>query len=243
MNEIMAIAEGTWRRILRMRVVYFLIVCVLILIGSAVNYDVLSMGEHRALMIDVSLVLNTVAAVLISISICFEIPRELREGVASTLLTKPLGRTQYLVGKLFGTCVTGFIITGLIAIGFFFIYSFAFNDKVVNSMFQGHLLVVASVVPMSGLALLFSVFIPEMLTALVTAAVIWFSFSSPEISGVSLIYGGIIPDLNLFNLKALAVYGDAINWPYILKTALWGCVYAVFTSTLASLIFQYKDIK
>ena len=71
MNEIMAIAGGTWRRILRMRVVYFLVVCVLILIGSSVNYDILSMGEHKPLMIDVSLVLNTVAAVPVAISITF----------------------------------------------------------------------------------------------------------------------------------------------------------------------------
>ena len=68
MNEIMAIAGSTWRRILRMRVVYFLIVCVLILIGSAYNYDVFSMGMHKELMIDVSLVLNTIAAILIAVS-------------------------------------------------------------------------------------------------------------------------------------------------------------------------------
>ena len=53
-------------------------------------------------MIDVSLALNAVAAALVVISITFEIPRELRQGVASTLLTKSLGRTQYLAGKLIG---------------------------------------------------------------------------------------------------------------------------------------------
>ena len=86
MNEIMAIAGGTWRKILRMRVVYFLIICVWILIGAALNYDVLSMNQEKDLMVDVSLVLNTIAAVLVVISITFEIPQELREGVASTLL-------------------------------------------------------------------------------------------------------------------------------------------------------------
>jgi len=55
-DEILTVAEGTWRRILRMREVYFLIACVLIIIGNMVNYEFLTPGEHRALMIDVSLV-------------------------------------------------------------------------------------------------------------------------------------------------------------------------------------------
>jgi ABC-type Na+ efflux pump permease subunit len=66
-------------------------------------------------MVDVSLTLNTVAAILIAVSITFEIPRELRDGVASTLLTKPLGRTQYIVGKFIGISIAGIVVTGLVA--------------------------------------------------------------------------------------------------------------------------------
>src|ERR1035437_1721735 len=111
-NEIMAIAGGAWQ-LVRMRVVYVLILCVLILIGSAYRYDVLSLGQHKALMVDVSLMLNTLAAILVAISVTFEISRELREGVASTLLSKPLGRTHYLIGKLVGISIAGIVITGL----------------------------------------------------------------------------------------------------------------------------------
>ena len=142
MNEIAAIAGGTWNRILRMRVVYVLIACVLALIGSAYRYDVLSLGQHKALMVDVSLLLNTIAAILIAISITFEISKEFREGVATTLLSKSLGRTQYLIGKLIGISIAGLIITGLIAVGFGLIFSSAF-DKIGQEMIVGHLLVMA----------------------------------------------------------------------------------------------------
>ncbi len=245
-NETMAIASGTWRRMLRVRAVYFLIVCVFILIGSAYNYNILSMGEHKPLMIDVSLVLNTVAAILIAISVSFEIPRELREGVASTLLTKPLGRTEYLVGKLVGTSIAGFIICGLIALGFFIIFSFSFNEQVLTSMIQGHLLVLFSVIPMTAIAVLFSVFVPEMLAALITAAVIWLTHNSPVLissASTRFLYGGIVPDLNLFNLKAQAVYTASISWTYLGMALGWGVVYSVFALAIASLIFSYKDLK
>ena len=110
-------------------------------------------------------------------------------------------------------------------------------------MIQGHILVILSVVPMSAIALLFAVFVPEMLTALVTAAVIWLSFNSHALKNISVLYGGVLPDLNIYNLKSLAVYTTDINWPYIFMALAWGIVYSVFLTSLSSLIFSYKDLK
>lgn len=242
MSEIMAIASSTWQRILRMKAVYFLIFCVLILIWSAYNYDVLSLDSHKNLMIDVSLLLNTIAAIIIALSLSFEIPKELKEGVASTLLSKPLGRTQYLVGKLVGIIVTGIIITGLIAIGFTFIFNSCF-DKVTIAMLQGHLLVMASVVPMAAIAVLFSVIIPESLSPLFTAISIWFAFSTAKLVNLKVLYGGILPDLNLFNIRAEASYDVPVSWVYIFVVMAWGIFFSIFSASLASLIFGYKDLK
>ena len=244
MNEIAAVAGGTWNRILRMRVVYILIVCVLALIGSAYRYDVLSLGQHKALMVDVSLLLNTVAAILIAISITFEISKEFREGVATTLLSKSLGRTQYLIGKLIGISVAGIVITGLIAVGFGLIFSSAF-DKIAQPMIIGHLLVMVSVIPMSAMAILFAVLLPESVAAIVTAIAIWFAHSTDAIAQIKVIYGGILPDLNLFNLKAEAAYSyvGGVSWVYLVLVLAWGIVYSIFTTSLAGIIFGNKDLK
>jgi len=244
-NEIMAIAGGAWQ-LLRMRVVYVLILCVLILIGSAYRYDVLSLGQHKALMVDVSLMLNTLAAILVAISVTFEISRELREGVASTLLSKPLGRTHYLIGKLVGISIAGIVITGLITIGFCIIFNTAFEDGGIGqTMLLGHLLIMASVIPMSALAVMFSVLVPESISAVVTAIVIWFAHSTPALDKVKILYGGILPDLNLFNLKAEAAYNIAgsISWMYLVLALAWGIIYSVFATSLASLVFGYRDLK
>ena len=243
MNEIAAIAGGTWSRILRMKVVYILIVCVLALIGSAYRYDVLSLGQHKALMVDVSLLLNTIAAVIIAISITFEISKEFREGVATTLLSKSLGRTQYLIGKLVGISIAGIVITAVIAVGFGLIFSSSF-DKIAQPMIVGHLLIMASIIPMSALAILFAVLLPESVAAIVTAISIWFAHSTIALSEVPVIYGGIIPDLNLFNLKAEASsYLGGISWVYLLLVLAWGIVYSIFTTSLAGIIFGNKDLK
>ena len=55
MNELFAIAGSTWRNVLRLKVVYFLVFCVWVLVACALNYDVLSRGLEKELLIDASL--------------------------------------------------------------------------------------------------------------------------------------------------------------------------------------------
>ncbi len=242
MSEIMAIASSTWRRVLRMKAVYFLILCTLILIACAYNYDVLSIGRHKELMMNVSLFLNTVAAVIVAISLTFEMPKDIKSGVASTLLSKPLGRTQYLIGKLVGTVITGVVDCGLITVGFVFVFN-TFFDKTPFSMIQGHLMIIASLLPMCAVALLFSVLLPESIAAIVTAIAIGLSFSATKLHHVKFVYGGIIPDLNLFDMRGEAVWGAGISWVYMAIAVAWGIVFCVFASSVASLVFGHKDLK
>lgn len=243
MNEIITIASGTWKNVLRMKVVYFLILCALVLVASAINYDVLSMGLQKELMIDVSLVLNSIAAMLVVISLTFEIPKELREGVASTLLSKPLGRFQYLIGKMFGCIVTGAVICALIAVGSFFIFNMSFGERIGVTMFQTHLLVILALIPMSALGVLFAVLLPEVIAPIITVVVVWFAFSTKFLAGIPVLYGGILPNLDLFNFRANAVYQVQIPWMYVLLVTLWGICYAAFALSLASIVFERKDIK
>ena len=241
MNEVMAIAGSTWRRILRMKVVYFLIVCVWILIASAVNYDVLSLGEQKPFMIDISLLLNTIAVALVVISMTFEIPKEIHEGVAATLLTKPLGRTQYLVGKCVGTIITAIAISLLIAAGFFVIFYFAFDETLIVSLLQAHVLVALSSIPMAALAVFFSVTLSEMITPIITAIAIWFSFSCSQLLHFKYLYGGVLPDLDLYNFKSATM--ATAGWGYCFVAMLWGIFFGIFALSLSSLIFRFKDIK
>ena len=243
MNEIITIASGTWKNVLRMKVVYFLILCALVLVASAINYDVLSMGLQKELMIDVSLVLNSIAAMLVVISLTFEIPKELREGVASTLLSTPLGRFQYLLGKMCGCVITGAIVCALIAIGSFFVFNMSFGERIGITMFQTHLLVILALIPMSALGVLFAVLLPEVIAPIITVVVVWFAFSTKVLAGVPVLYGGILPDLDLFNFRANAVYQVQIPWMYVLLVTLWGICYAAFALSIASIVFERKDIK
>ena len=145
-------------------------------------------------------------------------------------------------GKLVGMIVAGLVITGLITIGYLFVFNSFFNDVNV-AMFQAQLLVMASVIPMCAIALLISVLIPENLAPLFTAVAIWFSFSVTKLSNLQYVYGGILPDLNLYNIRAEASYGVPVAWSYFSLVILWGLVFAIFSTSIASMIFSQKDLK
>ena len=243
MGEIIAIASGTWKNILRMKVVYFLIFCVWVLVGIASMYEVLTIGYHKPLMIDVSLVLNSIAAVLVVLSVTFDIPRELRQGVAATLLTKSLGRTQYLAGKAVGICVAGAVICVLIAAGSFLIYCHTFSETVAATMLQAQLMLIVSLIPMSAMAIFFATLFPEVVAPVLTILAIWFSYSTGMLSNIPVLYGGILPNLDFFNFKSHAVYMNPIPGFYMLMAALWGIAYALFLLMFTSFFFKAKDIK
>ncbi len=243
MSEIMAIASGTWKNILRMKVVYFLVFCVWVLVGIASMYEVLTIGYHKPLMIDVALVLNSIAAALVVLSVTFEIPRELRQGVAATLLTKSLGRTQYLAGKMVGICVAGFVICVLIAAGSFLIYSQTFSERIAGTMLQAQVLLILSIIPMSAIAVFFATLFPEVVAPVLTILVFWFAYSTGSLSNIPVLYGGILPNLEFFNFKSHAVYLEPIPGVYILLATAWGIAYAVFLLMFTSFFFKAKDIK
>ena len=243
MSEIMAIASGTWKNILRMKVVYFLVFCVWVLVGIASMYEVLTIGYHKPLMIDVALVLNTIAAALVVLSVTFEIPRELRQGVAATLLTKSLGRTQYLAGKMVGIFVAGFVICVLIAAGAFLIYSQTFSERIAGTMLQAQILLILSIIPMSAIAVFFATLFPEVVAPVLTILVFWFAYSTGVLSNIPVLYGGILPNLEFFNFKSHAVYLEPIPGTYILLATAWGIAYAVFLLMFTSFFFKAKDIK
>lgn len=241
MSEILAIAQNVWRRIFHMKVLYFLISCAVIEISITSLYKVLMANEHQLLMVDVSLLLTTIAGLLCVLSLAFDIPRELREGSAAALLSKPLGRTQYLIGKYVGITWVALVVTFLISCGFCAVYAITFGT-IPTAAIQGHVLAVASVIPMAALALFFSSLLGEAPAAVLTTATIWLTHSVPALAKAKILYGGLIPDMNLFNLRAEASHSFAILWGYLIETSVWGIVYAIGLVALTGIFFNQRDL-
>ncbi|MCM8536641.1 MAG: ABC transporter permease [Lentisphaeraceae bacterium] len=236
MDETFAIASSLWKRLLGVRVVYFLTICAVSLIAITNMYDILMIGESRALMVDTGMMLTTIAAMLTVISLAFDIPKELQSGIASVLLAKPLGRTHYLMGKLIGVSWVGIFITSLISIGFVVIYSMSHGAPpagLVKALF----LIVISVIPMASIVLFFSSFLNEAVAATISTVFIWVGYSLASLNGVTLF------DLSLFSMGAEAFYNYEIPPSYLLKGVVSALLTAISIVCVTSFIFNKRDLQ
>lgn len=235
MDEVFAIASSLWKRLLGVKVVYFLTACAITLIAITNLYDVLMIGENRALMVDTGMMLVTAAAMLTVISLAFDIPKELQSGVASVLLAKPLGRTHYLIGKLMGISWVGIFITGLISIGFMVIYSISHGAPSQN-LVKALVLICLSVVPMASVVLLFSSFLNEAVAATISTVAIWMGYMLFTLKGFTLY------DLSIFNMGAEAFYDYEISTFFVVKAAFSAVLTGISFLCITSFIFNKRDL-
>ena len=110
-------------------------------------------------------------------------------------------------------------------------------------MFQEQLLQILSIIPMAAIGVFFATLFPEVVAPVLTIIAIWFSYSVGVLQKVPLLYGGILPNLDLFNFRAQAVYHADIPWSYVGLVTLWGIAFTIFALMLTSLFFKVKDIK
>src|SRR5271170_780554 len=118
MDNVIAIAKSTYSRHAKSKALYLLWVLLIVLISLATRYDVLTIGRSRILLVDLGLALISIVGAGSVLVLGFEIPRELRQKLAENLLSKPVGRDQYLTGKFLGSL--------LFALGNVFFVSFGF---------------------------------------------------------------------------------------------------------------------
>src|SRR5436190_8891377 len=118
MDNVIAIAKSTYSRHAKQKALYLLWLILIALISLAHRYDVLSIGRSKILLVDLGLALLSLVGAGSVLILGFEIPRELRQRVAENLLSKPVGRDQYLIGKFLGTILFALSNVIFVAIGF-----------------------------------------------------------------------------------------------------------------------------
>ena len=104
-------------------------------------------------------------------------------------------------------------------------------------------MLIASLIPMSAMAVFFAALFPEVVAPVLTILAIWFSYSTGCLAHIPVLYGGLLPNLDFFNFKSHAVYLDPIPGFYMILALIWGIAYALFLLMLTSFFFKAKDLK
>jgi ABC-type transport system involved in multi-copper enzyme maturation permease subunit len=249
------IARNTFREATRDRVVAGVVVAGLALLALTQAASSLAMGESRRFTVDLGLsgisVLGLLVILLTGTSL---VAKEVERRTIYNLLSRPITRPAYLVGKWIGFSATLWSVAGLLGL--------ALWGLVVMRGWGGHGLAVLQGVFMAGLelsvitalAVMFSALSTPVLSALYTLGFYVVGQWSndlrmlaerlpKEIGSVVAVIANLVPNLPLFNMRTLAAEGDPTTWLHLALASGYAAVYVACVLCLATAAFESKDFK
>src|SRR5438552_16478980 len=170
-QRVAAIARNAFREAVRDRVLYKLVVFALLLIAGAIFLGELSGGQAAKILVDLGLSASLLFGVLIAIFVGVGLVyKELERRTLYAILSKPIGRGEFLLGKYLGLCLTllvNVIIMGA-GVSLALIYIRRGWDPLAIKIWPSIMLIYFELMIITGVALLFSTFSSPALSGLLT---------------------------------------------------------------------------
>jgi len=257
MDNVLAIARSTYWRHASSKALYLLWILLIVLISSATRYDVLSIGRAKVLTVDLGLALIALAGAGSVMILGMEVPRELRQRLAENLLSKPVGRDQYLMGKFLGAFMFALGNVLFISIGFAIVLMIS-HTPITEQFLMPLIGIVGMLLILAAAAALFGTFLSEVPAVIATFLVFWLGHSTQAIAKLAdqmqgagrlvlrALYG-LLPNLGLLNTRgdfsqAMFASAPGVPWNYAGITLAYALLYAVVLFITALLIFRRRDL-
>src|SRR5947209_3462275 len=114
------IAFNTFREAVRDRVLYNLVFFALLLVGSTPLFGKISIGLERIVLVNLGLTAITIFGMVIGIFVGIGlVSKEIEKKTLYTVLSRPVRRWEFILGKYFGLSLTLALNTFFMSVGFF----------------------------------------------------------------------------------------------------------------------------
>lgn len=258
LRRIRAIALNTFRESIRDRVLYNLILFVLILVAASVFVSDLSLDMESqftaALGLSAMVVFGALIAIFIGVGLVY---KEIDKRTIYSLLSKPVHRHEFILGKYVGLCLTLLVNTAVMVLATELALLYV-NGKFVplqTAVLAASCLIYLELVLIVAIALMFSSFSTPMLAALFSFAVyvighfsndllVMASMSSSAMTRAlltALYY--LLPNLSNFGFITEASHGRIVPIGIAVSATVYAIVYIGILLSAAVLIFQKRNFK
>jgi ABC-type transport system involved in multi-copper enzyme maturation permease subunit len=251
--KIKAIALNTFREAIRDRILYLLLFFALVSLIFSRLLALITVGDRVKIVTDVGLAsisfFGALMAILMGTGLVY---KEIDKRTIYTLLSKPIHRHQFLLGKYFGLVLTLLVMLFLMTVIFLVIH-FLHSFKLEWSMFLAFFTIFLEMCLITAVALFFSCFSTPILSSIFTLAFYLIGHLSwgletlidkmaPGVGkATAQVLYTFLPDLENFNYKTEIVHHLAIPFQTLLFSTLYGILYTVFVLFLAILVFRKRD--
>lgn len=258
MRKIAAIAGLTIRESLRQKLAVNLLVFAVILIGASLILSTLTFGEQYRIIVDLALssaeIFGTLIAVFVGSGL---VAREIERRTVYPVITKPVSRGQYLVGRYLGLVA---VTTGNLAVmtaslilvlaiylgGFAFVWETPLLAAVASMAMQfaiaGAVTLFFSSFTTATLAAIFGLTLTVAGHLSGSILAYWTKTSPGTGIAVRALYT-VLPNLGSLDLKEAVVYTDPVQSGPFAVSMGYGVIYSAIVLLLAIAIFERRDLR
>ncbi len=253
--KIVSIARNTFRESIREKVWLIVLFFGAIIIASSFFLSPLAVGAKQKIILDVGLasisILGVLTAVLVGSTI---LHKEMDKRAIYIVLTRPVGRFEYLLGKLGGivsTIVTLIVVMAAIFLVTAYMGGSSLNAKVAAAIY----LSILEMTLMSAVIVFFSTFTTPVLTSFFSVCIFVAGNLSADLRAFAQKFGGtatkwmmdclyyVLPNFKVFNLRHEAVHDLPFNMQDLTAATAYAFVYCVAVIYFAYLVFREKELR
>jgi ABC-type transport system involved in multi-copper enzyme maturation permease subunit len=257
-RKIGAIAVNTFRESVRDRVLYNLILFVLILVAASIWVSELSVDQETKFIADLGLssmlVFGALIAIFIGVALVY---KEIDKRTIYNLLSKPVERHEFIIGKYLGLCLTLLVNVTVMVVGteLALLYVKGGFINVHLAILPAAYLIYLELCLIVAIALMFSSFSTPLLSALFSFAIYIIGHFSKDLQlAAQLSHSAVtrvvlqacyylIPNLSNFGFITQASYGQLPSRQMLLSATIYAVVYISILLAAAVVIFQKRNFK
>jgi ABC-type transport system involved in multi-copper enzyme maturation permease subunit len=255
--RIIHIASNTFREAVRDRVLYNLIAFALLLSGAAIFIGQISIEIERLVVVNLGLTAVSLFGVVIAIFIGIGlVSKEIEKRTLYTVLSRPVRRWEFIVGKFFGLAGTLVVNTFFMAIGVFaallyVAHRFSAPDAFILVALY---FIILEFLILCSLALLFSSFSSPLLSAVFTFSLFIIGSFADDLRGFATMTHGIarwiataaaylVPNFSTLNVISAVAHQQSVGAQLVLQNTVYALFYSAMTLSAAVLIFERRNLK
>lgn len=253
--NVVLIARNTFRESTRDRVLAGVVLAGIALILLTLPLGTLALGESQLLTIDVGLTGISFFGLLIILLVGTSlVAKEIERRTIFNLLSRPIGRPAYLVGKWLGLSGALWLVAGLLGTALCLLLAIQGQGARGVAVLEAAYMAGLELMVVTALAVLFSALSTPVLSALYTLGFYcvgqwsWdlraFATQAPGALGTTLkVVANLVPNLPLFNMRALAAHGELTSPLHLGIATLYALVYCGCALALGAAAFESRDFK
>ena len=257
MIKIWAVTLNSFREAMRDKVLYTLLFFAVLMILASVAVAQMTIGEYEKVLRDLGLSAISLFGLMIAIFVGIGlVNKEIERKTIYTIVSKPIHRWQFLVGKFLGLSATLLLQVASMGLAFLIMLVMA-KAQLHSSLLAAVWLSYTELLVVTATALLFSSFSSPVVASMLTigftligrlsAGLVEFAENGEATSegfrDFARVLYHVVPDLQTFNVRAAASYGNDVSWEYVCYGTGYALAWSAALLLVASIVFQFREFK